>query len=392
MEQTFFHVDMDAFFAAIEEHDNPEYKGKCLVIGGLGPRSVASTASYAARKFGVHSAMPMGQALRLCPQAIVIPPNMKRYSQVSKKIMQICRSFSPEVQQLSIDEAFLDMTGTRRLFGLPRQAAQTLKAKVLEETGLTISVGIGPSKFIAKMASDYDKPDGLCRVSQGKELAFVDAVGLKKLWGIGKVTQAQLDKHHIGTTEQLRQFSQNTLQSLFGQSMGQFLYNASRGVDPGLFSSITKSHSISSEMTFDEDVTEALILEQYLLQMSHEIMFRSLDEKQMGRTIGIKIRFPDFSTFTCQVTPKANIYSAEQVYATGKQLLSQKWHEGVPVRLLGIGLYQLYNGEKPLQEELFDDPFSKKRELEKIILEMHKKGQEVFKATNLEQHDLQNKE
>ncbi|AEV30958.1 nucleotidyltransferase/DNA polymerase involved in DNA repair [Sphaerochaeta pleomorpha str. Grapes] len=391
-EKVYFHVDMDAFFAAIEERDHPEYKGKCLVIGGLGPRSVVSTASYAARKFGVHSAMPMGQALRLCPSAIVVQPNMKHYSQVSKGIMQICRTFSPEVQQLSIDEAFLDMSGTRRLYGLPREAAMLLKKKVTEETGLTISVGIAPSRFIAKMASDYNKPDGLCRVSPGKEIAFIDAVGLKKLWGVGKVTRALLEKHHIMTTEQLRGFTQSTLQSLFGQSMGSFLYNAARGIDPGLFTCEAKSHSISSEITFDEDISSASILEQYLLQMSHEVMFRSLDEKQIGRTIGIKVRLPDFTTYTCQTTPKANIYSAEQIFSYSKQLLAQKWHEGIPIRLLGVGLYQLYEGDKPMQEELFEDPYSKKRELEKLILEMHKKGQNVFKATNLEQNEIKVKE
>jgi DNA polymerase-4 len=383
-ETVYFHVDMDAFFAAIEEHDNPQYKGKCLLIGGQGPRSVVATASYAARKFGVHSAMPMGQALRLCPKAIVVPPNMKRYSQVSRQVMQICNTFSPVVQQLSIDEAFLDMSGTRRLYGLPREGAMLLKNKVKEETGLTISVGIGPSKFIAKMASDYNKPDGLCRVSAGKEIAFIDAVGLKKLWGVGKVTRTQLEKHHIQTTGQLREFSQGTLQSLFGQAMGSFLFNAARGIDPGIFSGEAKSHSISTEITFNEDISSSLVVEQYLLQMSHEVMFRSLEEKQIGRTIGIKIRFPDFTTCTCQITPKANIYSAEQIFAFSKQLLGTKWHEGVPLRLLGLGLYQLYEGDKPLQEELFEDPYSKKRDLEKIILEMHKKGQKVFKATNLE--------
>lgn len=384
MERVIFHVDMDAFYAAIEQHDNPSLVGKPLVIGGLGPRSVVSTASYEARKFGLHSAMPMARALELCPQVLVIKPNMHRYSQVSKAVMEILRTFSPDVQQLSIDEAFLDMSGTRRLYGLPREAALLLKRKVNEETGLTISVGIGPSHFIAKMASDYNKPDGLCRVSPGREIAFIDAVGLKKLWGVGKVTQALLAQKHIHTTAELREFTLPSLQSLFGNSMGSFLYSACRGVDPGIFSSQAKSHSISTETTFIEDVTTKEVLEQNLLQMSHEVMFRALDEKQIGRTIGIKLRFPDFSTYTLQVTPKANIYSAEQIYTYGKELLYQKWHEGLPVRLIGIGLYQLYDGEKPLQEELFEDPYQKRRELEKAILKMQKKGQQVFKATNLD--------
>ncbi|NBK24086.1 MAG: DNA polymerase IV [Spirochaetia bacterium] len=385
MEQVIFHVDMDAFYAAIEQHDNPSLVGKPLVIGGLGPRSVVATASYEARKFGLHSAMPMSRALQLCPSVIVVKPNMHRYSQVSKTVMETCRSFCPSVQQLSIDEAFLDMTGTRRIYGLPREAAILLKSKVKEETGLTISVGIGPSHFIAKMASDYDKPDGLCRVSPGREEDFIDAVGLKKLWGVGKVTQDLLSKKHITTTTELRQYSLSSLQSIFGNSMGSFLYHACRGIDPGIFTSAAKSHSISTETTFPEDVHTKIVLEQNLLQMSHEVMFRALDEKQIGRTIGIKVREPDFTTYSAQITPKANIYSAEQIYSYAKQLLYQKWHEGMPVRLIGVGLYQLYDGDKPMQEELFEDPFQKRRELEKVILKMHKKGQQVFKATNLEE-------
>jgi DNA polymerase-4 len=384
METVIFHVDMDAFYAAVEVLDNPAYRDMCLLIGGLGKRSVVATASYAARAYGVHSAMPMAQALRLCPQAIVVEPRMERYSQVSRQVMEILKSFSSDVHQISIDEAFLDMSGTFRLFGLPREAGRLLKERVKQETGLNISVGIGPSRFIAKMASDYDKPDGLCRVSMGKEIAFIDAVGLKKLWGVGKVTQQQLAKHHIPSTAELRTYSEQTLQSLFGRSMGHFLYLACRGIDPGIFKEEAKSHSISTETTFIEDVTTSEVLEQTLLWMSHEVMFRSLDEKQMGRTVGLKLRFPDFTTFTVQVTPQSTIYSAEQIYQHAKMLLQQKWSEGRPVRLIGLGLYQLYSGERPLQEELFEDPYEKKRRLEQVVLKLQKEGKQVVKATNLE--------
>lgn len=387
METVIFHVDMDAFYAAIEVLDNPSYQDKCLLIGGLGKRSVVATASYAARAYGVHSAMPMVQALRLCPQAIVVKPRMERYSQMSKQVMEILKSFSSDVQQISIDEAFLDMSGTFRLFGLPREAGKLLKEKVKSQTGLTISVGIGPSRFIAKMASDFNKPDGLCRVSVGKEIAFIDAVGLKKLWGVGKVTQQLLAKHHITTTQELRTYSEQTLQTLFGRSMGHFLYLACRGIDPGVFKEEAKSHSISTETTFIEDVTTSQVLEQTLLWMSHEIMFRSLEEKQMGRTVGLKLRFPDFTTLTVQITPQSTIYSAEQIFQFAKMLLLQKWSEGKPVRLIGLGLYQLYSGDRPLQEELFEDPFEKKRKLEQVVLKLQKEGKQVIKATNLERRN-----
>lgn len=383
MQPVIFHVDMDAFYAAIEVLDHPEYKGKCLIIGGLSKRSVVSTASYEARTFGVHSAMPMAQALRLCPHALVVKPRMERYSQMSGKVMEILRQFSSDVMQISIDEAFLDMSGTTRLFGLPRQAGERLKAEVHAQTGLTISVGIGPSRFIAKMASDYDKPNGLCRVSPGKEQAFIDAVGLKKLWGVGKVTQTMLAKHHITTTEELRSYSETTLESLFGRSMGHFLYLASRGIDPGIFKEESKSHSISTETTFIEDVTTKDVLEQTLLAMSHEIMFRALEEKQMGRTIALKLRFPDFTTTSIQITPQSNLYSAEQIYHHALQMLQQKWQEGTPLRLIGLGLHQLYSGDRPLQEELFADPYEKKRKLEQVVLQLQKQGKSVCKATNL---------
>lgn len=383
MEQIIFHVDLDAFYAAVEILDNPSYANEVLVIGGKSARSVVAAASYAARKYGIHSAMPMGQALRLCPHLLAIPSRMGRYSEASAQVMEILRSFSPSVHQISIDEAFLDMTGTGRLYGLPREAGLLIKNRVKEETGLTLSVGIGPNRLIAKMASDYDKPDGLCRVSMSKKIAFVDAVGLKKLWGVGKVTQAHLAEAGIRTTADLRSFTEEQLKSRFGNSMGHFLYLAARGEDPGIFSEETKSRSISTETTFTDDVTAADVLHQTLLGMSHEVMFRALEEKVMARTVAIKIRWSDFRTITVQITPKRPILSADQVYAHAKTLLAQKWSPGQPVRLIGVGLHQIYDGERPLQEELFDDPNEKRRTLEQVILKLQKEGKQLVKATTL---------
>jgi len=387
MKNLFFHVDMDAFFASVEILDNPSLRGKCVLIGRNEKRSVVSTASYEARKFGVHSAMPIGQALTLCPQAVVVPPRMQRYNQLSQQIMRIFGTFSSEVIQISIDEAFLDMSGMQRLYDNARQAALLLKQKVKEETGLTISVGIAQNKFIAKMASDYDKPDGLCRVAPGNEMKFVDAVTLNKLWGIGKVTRQELARHHILSTEQLRTYSVENLRSLFGQSMGQYLHYACRGIDPGIYQGEGKNHGISTEITFIDDMSTEDTLLQYLLQMSHELMFRCLNEGQIARTIGVKIRFPDFSCREGQVTPKENIYSADQVYEIAKQLLFSKWKEGTPVRLLGLSMGNLYLGTMPIQQELFSEQNEKKRKLEEAVLTMQKKGLEVFKAATLASTD-----
>ena len=258
--KVFFHVDLDAFYASVEILDNPELKNKPVIIGGNGKRGVASTCNYIARKYGIHSAMPMQRALKLCPNAIIISGNHDRYSQMSKMVMNIFKDFSPIIQQVSIDEAFLDMSGTQKLFGHPYEVAKKLKNKVFNETGLTISVGIGPSKLLAKLASDYNKPDGLCIVDEDRKIEFIDAVGLKKLWGVGKVTQELIKKKKIKSTQQIRSYSLSFLQKSFGLSMGEYLYKVARGEDPGIYTQKTKSHSISTERTFLEDISNIDII------------------------------------------------------------------------------------------------------------------------------------
>ncbi len=387
IETVIFHVDIDAFFAAVEILDNPDLAKKPLIVGGLSKRGVVSTASYEARKYGIHSAMPMIQALRLCPHATVVPARHARYSEVSARVMGILREFSSDVHQISIDEAFLDMSGTERLWGRPREAALKLKERVHEETGMTISVGIGPNRLIAKMASDYNKPDGLCKVSESKKELFIDAVGLHKLWGVGKATREELKKQKITTTEELRAIPLERLKKLFGNSMGSFLHHVVRGIDPGIFGE-AKSRSISTEHTFLEDVGDREVLEETLISMSHEVMFRSLDERKIARTVGVKIRLSDFSTSTVQTTPAEAIFSAEQVYAIAKELLARKWRSGMKVRLIGVGLYQLYDGASPIQGELFESEHEKKRKLEEVVLALQKEGHVLIKAANLGKHPL----
>lgn len=387
METVWFHVDMDAFYASVEQLDNPEYRGKPVIVGGQASRGVVSACSYEARKFGVHSAMPTYQAKRLCPHGIFVKGRMERYHEVSRMVIAILETFSPVVQQISIDEAFLDMSGTERLFGKPRAAGALLKQRVMNETHLVISVGIGPSKFIAKMASGYDKPDGLCRVSKGKEIAFVDAIGLKRLWGLGDTTLANLAKHHITSTAQLRNYSEQRLKSLFGDAAGSYLYQVCRGVDPGVHTGITKSRSISTEMTFPVDIYSAPVLEQNLLAMSHEIMFRALEEQVTASTVAIKIRFSDFTTMSAQTTKETPIYSAEQIYASAKELLHRRWHEPQPVRLIGVGLHNVRASEDTVQQELFEDPYKRKQDLERAVLKLRTKGRRLQKASLLSSDD-----
>lgn len=381
-EAVFFHVDLDAFFAAVEVLDNPSLKGKPLIIGHKGPRSVVSTCSYEARRFGVHSAMPMTTAMRLCPQAVCVPGNMKRYSEKSKEVMAIISDIAPDYIQASIDEAYLDMTGTGLLYSSPRQAAVLLKERVRKETGLTISVGVGSSRFIAKLASDFKKPDGLTIVPSGLETDFVDTVGLKKLWGVGKATIEKLEKYNIRTTQELREYSLERLSGLFGSAQGTYLYKASRGIDPGIWSGESKSHSISAERTFFPDLIEKDAIDNYLMELSQEVAFRSLDEHFVARTVGVKIRYPDFTTTSIQTTPQDGIYNSSDVFEYASRLFWQRYKSG-GIRLLGVGLYQMYSGDDIEQEELFKEQARKKRELERVILDINKKGTKLTRASSL---------
>ena len=321
-QKVFFHVDLDAFFASVEQRDHPEYRGKPLIIGVVGPRSVVSTCSYEARKFGVHSAMPTLTAYKLCPQGIYIPGDMHLYSRVSKQVMAILREYAPVMHQVSVDEASLDMTGTRRLFGPARALAMKMKERVKNEIGITMSVGIAASPFIAKMASDYNKPDGLCVVSPGKEQVFIDTIGLKKIWGLGKSGLAALEARGITTTAQVRELSLEELSRRFGNSFGSFLYKACRGQDPEMMFQKAKSHSISTETTFIEDIKDEQTLCQVLLGMSSELMARSFDENVMARTVGLKLRWgADFRTITVQDTPDDPVLNADQIYSIARKLL-----------------------------------------------------------------------
>lgn len=382
----FFHIDLDAFFASVEVLDHPEFKGKPLIIGHPGPRSVASTCSYEARRYGVHSAMPMVTALKLCPNAICVPGRMDRYSEKSKEVMDIVKNFAPGFIQASIDEAYLDMTGMERIYPKANEAGHLLKRMIKEKTGLTVSIGIGSSRFIAKMASDYRKPDGLTMVPYGKETDFVDAVGIKKLWGVGKAMQEELKKRRIFTTQDLRSFSQSNLERLFGNSAGHYLYLVSRGIDPGIYQGESKTRSVSTENTFYPDLFGQEAIETFLLEMSQEVMFRCLSDGLMARTVGVKIRYNDFSTTSIQITPDEGIYTSQDVYKLAKEIFYKRYHGG-GIRLLGVGLYSLYKGDHAQQLELFVEDKERLRRLEKAIVEMNKKGADIKKAATLKKRN-----
>ena len=375
----FLHIDLDAFFASVEQMDNPEYRGKPVIVGGMPGerRSVVSTCSYEARKYGVHSAMPVFQAHRLCPDGIYVHPRMKRYAELSYKVMSIFQDYSPDVQQMSIDEAFLDITGTEGLFGPPEETARKIKERVRNETGLTVSVGLAPTKYLAKIASDMNKPDGLYIIQPGKEQDFMLSIPLKKVFGIGKKSQEKLKKSGFNTTRDIFNQPLDVLNFIFGQNQGTFLYNAVRGLETETFSSKPKSHSISSETTFYDDISDLYTLETKLLELCHGIMFRLIKDQCFSKTIMIKIRYEDFTTVSIQRTYDKNILIIDDLYAKAKSLLEEKINSGTSVRLLGLGFENITDKEKDIQLELFDDGTEKKQAVEKAILNLEQKHPEI---------------
>lgn len=380
----YFHVDLDAFYASVEQIDHPVYRGLPVIVGGADSlRGVVSACSYEARAYGVHSAMPIFQARQSCPDGIYLPVRMDRYQQVSRHVMSIIAGYSPTVQQISVDEAFLDMTGMQSLFGEPKEAAAALKEDIHRQTGLRASVGIATNKYIAKMASDRLKPDGLCFVDAGAEYDFISSCELHDMWGFGKKGIQNLKDHHIKTVEQLRAYSQAFLIKTFGQSAGSFYYSAVRGIDPGIFSTHIKSRSISNERTLEENTSDETYLRSLLLSLSHQVMFRMIEQGYRCRTVGIKLKFADLSVISSQMTPEKPIYSAEEVYAYVCSLLEGRWDGERPIRLIGVSLSSLERREEPLQEELFSDSFKRKERLEKTVLKLRSKGNRMIKASDL---------
>ena len=384
----YLHVDLDAFFASVEQLDNPQYRGKPVIVGGKPDdrRSVVSTASYEARKFGVHSAMPTAKAYQLCPQGIFVRGRMKRYSELSYQIMNIFRDFSPDVQQLSIDEAFIDLTGTEGLFGPPEQTALKIKERVKTETGLTVSAGLAPTKYLAKIASDMNKPDGFYKIDQGTEQEFMLSLPLKKVWGIGDKTLENLKRSGLNTTRDIYEKSQEALIFMYGQNTGTFLYNVVRGIEIINFDRKTKSHSISNETTFPYDLSNIYTAETAILELCHSVIFRLLKENGFSRTVQVKIRYEDFSTVSIQETYTNQILTLDSLYNAAKELFEKKYERGRGIRLIGIALENIENTERPVQQSLFDDGSEKKQNVEKAILNLEKKHPEIkiHKARMLE--------
>ncbi len=389
-QSVFFHVDLDAFYASVEQLDKPELLGKPVIVGASpGHRGVVAACSYEARAFGVHSAMPVSQAVKLCPHAVFRPVRMRRYQEMSRHVMDIFSAYSPELQQISVDEAFLNMTGTERLFGPPADTARRLKAEVRDSLGLTISIGVASTRYIAKLASAYGKPDGLHEVKPGTEAEFVESLPLKALWGVGGKTLRRLNDFDITTVAKLRAKEPQELYALFGKSAGDYLHAVSRGIDPGIYAGETRSHSVSNETTFAHDVSRRDILESTILELAHGVVFRLLSHDLESKTATLKLRFSDFTTTTVRRTRSEPIASTESLYELALTMLEEKWDGRREIRLIGVGAAMVEPRGDARQGELFGDKNEKRRRVEEAALGVNARfGREgLTRARLLESRD-----
>ncbi|MCG8567332.1 MAG: DNA polymerase IV [Desulfobacterales bacterium] len=353
------HIDMDAFFAAVEQRDNPELRGKPIVVSGNSKRSVVSTASYEARKFGIHSAMPLFQAKQRCRHLIVVPGSKGKYSQVSAQIMAIFQHFSPLVEPVSIDEAYVDITGCETLFGPPHAIARKIKDAVYRETGLTCSIGCAPVKFLAKIASDMNKPNGLTLISPEEMPRIIEELPIGKIPGVGKQAMHRMDELGITRLGDVRQISPAILDLKFGKFGGR-LHQLAQGIDETPVDISSKRKSISSETTLGEDIYKPKTIEKILLAHAQRVGRDLRGKKMVCRNVSIKIKFSDFTQITRSRKTENWICASSEIYAHALEL-----YKKVPlkkkIRLLGVGVSHLRRGDTPVQMELLAPPESQVR-------------------------------
>jgi DNA polymerase-4 len=379
--RTILHVDLDAFFAAVEQRDRPELRGKPVIVGGGGPnqRGVVSTASYEARKFGVHSAMPLRTAGRLCPQGIFLPVDGTKYVAVSRDVMAVLRRFTPLVEPISIDEAFLDVTGSRKLFGDGETIARRIKSAVHDEVGLTISVGVARTKLVAKIASDLRKPDGLVVVPPGEEAAFLAPLEIGRLWGVGARSAAALAEYGVRTIGDLAALPPDLLIRRFGKH-GASLGERARGLDADPVGGRDAAKSIGHEHTFDVDTSDREVIERTLLGMAEGVAGRLRDSHVKASTVTVKIRDSSFRTITRQRTLPEATDLTEPIFRTALELARPEVR-GLRIRLLGVTASGL--GERE-QLSLFaaDDP-RRRRVVEAEDIVRHRFGERAITRARL---------
>jgi len=375
------HLDLDAFYASVEELLEPSIAGLPILVGGSPEgRGVVSSASYAARRFGVHSAMPMGQALRLCPHAVVRSGHYREYESYSKKVMGILAEYTPLLEPISIDEAFLDVTGCDRLFGPADELAHRLQQRILAELGLPSSLGVAGNKLVAKVASARAKPRGVLVIERGQEAAFFAALRIECLWGVGEVTTQRLRTVGVETIGQLAALPDAVMKKLFG-SAAEEMRRRSLGIDGRPVGRSGRRKSISQERTFPEDVGDLAALRRALLKMSESVAAQLRKQGKCARTIVLKLRYPDFTTLTRRVTLSQPTDLAEVIHGEATTLLQKEWKRGARVRLIGVGVTGL-TGVRQLA--LFDSTAEQLGKLSRVVDEIRRKhGRDAIRRASL---------
>ena len=384
MTKKIIHIDMDAFYASVEQHDNPALKGLPVIVGGdPEKRGVVSAASYEARVYGVHSAMPSSQARRLCPQGNFLPVRMHRYREVSGQIFQILREYTPLVEPLSLDESFLDVSGSEKLFGPAPQIAREVKRRILETTGLTASAGIAPNKFLAKIASDFKKPDGLVEIKPDEVREFLRELPISKLWGVGKATEEVLKGMGILKVGQLALFPAEKIERKLGK-FGLELMALARGEDERPVSPDADAKSISQEETFTPDLETPDQMKRILLDQAEQVGWELRKQKLKGSTVTVKVRYPDFTLVTRSLTLPFPTDQGIEIYQTAMKLLPRTEALQRRARLLGVGISNLLHRDDPEQYLLFD---SRREKTERSVQAMdriwEKFGPQAIKRASL---------
>lgn len=357
------HMDMDAFFAAVEQRDDPTLCGKPVIIGadprkGKG-RGVVSTCSYEARKYGIHSAMPISVAYRKCPHGVFLPGNMSKYRKASDQIFDILYDFTPDMETISVDEAFLDITGSYHFYQTPYRACLAIKERIKKEVCLTASIGIAPNKMVAKIASDYSKPDGLLEIQPDQMLDFLQPLSIERLWGVGKQTQKTLNGMGIETIGDLAKYSETILQENLGVH-GQHLYDLSHGIDDREVIDNDEIKSVSHEHTFDQDINDRRKIESVLSSLSEKVSRRLRKYELKGKTVTVKIRLSNFKTVTRAYTFSERVNYYDEIYKKARELFDVYYEHSMKIRLLGV---RVANFDDPyIQENLFTDSALERKE------------------------------
>jgi len=386
MSRRILHLDMDAFFAAVEQLDFPQYRGKPVIVGadpksGAG-RGVVATASYEARKYGVHSALPISLAYQRCPHAIYLRGRYERYSEISRQLISTLNEFTPVIEKISIDEAFLDITKSLALFGSAEKIGHQIKKRIYDDLGLVASIGIAPNKFLAKVASDLEKPDGFVVVKEGEEKEFLKSLPISRLWGVGKKTEAALKQMDIETIGQIAHMPEQDLSRRFGK-WGSALWRLANGIDHRSVKPWETQKSISQETTFDEDTGDEGAVHKTLLGLAESLSRLMRKSKLKGRTVTLKIRLEDFSTFTRSKTLSDFVDSTQILKGVAIGLYKKFNKKNMKVRLLGIGVSQL-NSVSGEQLSLFDQEAPLDAKMTKLLDSLQDKyGEGAVKRASL---------